>query len=218
MPAKKRILVVDDEQINLEFFEVMLSKLGFDVYTATDGQQALDSVKRLKPDLILLDNIMPKLSGWEVTKTIKSSPAYTEFSETPIIMFSALDDIKDKVEGLELGADDYITKPFNFSEVLARIRAVLRSHALVHTIQNQEMRMRLCDQNSKQLSLGLAKAKTMLEDMSSIFDIDAAQSIATEALALIKELGNKSSTIEAKIEHLRQEAEEIETTAKTGRE
>lgn len=141
MDTRKKILVVDDEQINLEFFDVMLTKLGFAVLKAENGQEALDSIRRLHPDLIILDNVMPKLSGWEVTRIVKSSPEYAEFSDTPIIMFSALDDVKDKVEGLELGADDYITKPFNFAEVLARIRAVLRSHELLGELSAMEAKM-----------------------------------------------------------------------------
>lgn len=211
LQRKKRILVVDDERINLEFFEVMLSKLGFDVHTATDGQQALDAVKRLRPDLMLLDNIMPKLSGWEVIKTIKSSPSYAEFSETPIIMFSALDDVKDKVEGLELGADDYITKPFNFSEVLARIRVVLRSHELVLQNRNLEERLRLCDQNFSHITSGLKKARTVLAGIGQDVSIDAAKTIAIQTASLLDDLESHSTTLKAKTESLKQDAIEIET-------
>ncbi|HAP43941.1 MAG TPA: response regulator, partial [Spirochaetaceae bacterium] len=106
MDTKKRILIVDDEQINLEFFDVMLSKLGFDIHLAENGHEALEAVRRLNPDLIILDNIMPRLTGWEVTKILKNDPEYSQFADIPIIMFSALDDVRDKVEGLELGADD----------------------------------------------------------------------------------------------------------------
>ena len=146
MDTKKRILLVDDEQINLEFFEVMLTKLGFFVEKADNGYDALDMVKRWKPDLIILDNVMPRLSGWEVTKLLKTSEEYREFAEVPIIMFSAMDDVKDKVEGLEMGADDYITKPFNFSEVLARIRAVLRTRELIKQIEHREARIRVSEE------------------------------------------------------------------------
>ena len=109
MTDKTRILIVDDEQINLEFFDVMLSKLGFLVGKAENGLEALAAIRASKPDLIILDNVMPKLSGWEVTRLLKTSKEYAEFSDIPIIMFSAMDDVKDKVEGLELGADEYIT-------------------------------------------------------------------------------------------------------------
>jgi len=135
MNQHKKILVVDDETINLEFFEVMLSKLGFTVEKANDGLEALEKIKKFHPDLIMLDNIMPRMSGWELTKNLKANPAYKEI---PIIMFSALDQIKDKVESLELGVEDYIIKPFNFSEVLARIKVVFRNRDLLKQIQIRE--------------------------------------------------------------------------------
>jgi CheY-like chemotaxis protein len=140
MERRKKILIVDDEVINLEFFDVMLSKLGFVVEKAENGEQALETVREFRPDLVILDNIMPKLSGWEVTKILKTDPAYEEFSEIPIIMFSALDDVKDKVEGFELGVEDYITKPYNFSEVLVRIRALLRTRELIAQLEQRETR------------------------------------------------------------------------------
>jgi CheY-like chemotaxis protein len=142
MNTRKKILIADDEQLNLEFFEVMLSKLGFVVEKANDGIEALEKVKRFLPDLILLDNIMPRMSGWEVTKTLKKDP---KFQDIPVIMLSALDDIKDKLEGYELGAEDYITKPFNFSEVLARIRVALRNRELFAQIAAREKRLGLAE-------------------------------------------------------------------------
>ena len=135
---KTKILIVDDEPSNLDFFDVMLSNLGFVVEKAVDGEEALELFPSFAPDLLLLDNIMPKLSGWEVTKILKTDPEYQEYSDVPIIMFSAMDDVKDKVEGFELGVEDYIIKPFNFSEVLARIRAVLRNRALAKQVVTKE--------------------------------------------------------------------------------
>jgi DNA-binding response OmpR family regulator len=164
MNSRKKILIVDDEQINLDFFDVMLSKLGFVVEKATDGVEALEKVKRFSPDLILLDNIMPKMSGWEVTKTLKGDPKYREI---PIIMFSALDDVKNKVEGFELGVDDYITKPFNFSEVLARIRAVLRNRELFGQIVVRESRLNLAEELSMDIK------NNMVDFIKSIDELDA---------------------------------------------
>lgn len=142
---KRRILIVDDEPINLEFFEVMLSKLGFKVGKAVDGLDALEKVVEFKPDLIILDNIMPNLTGWEVTKKLKNDAEYKAFHSVPIIMFSAMDNVNDKIEGLELGVDDYITKPFVFREVLARIRAVLRHRELTLQLQQREKRIELLE-------------------------------------------------------------------------
>ena len=140
-----KILIVDDEQINLDFFEVMLTKLGFEVAKASDGEEALDAVQAHHPDLIVLDNIMPKLSGWEVTRILKRDDEYRDYAGIPIIMFSAMDDVKDKMEGFELGVEDYITKPFNFSEVLARIKAVLRNHELSEQVVQRERRIALIE-------------------------------------------------------------------------
>jgi DNA-binding response OmpR family regulator len=143
MDVRKKILVIDDEEINLEFFEVMLSKLGFEVEKAGDGAAGLSKVKKFLPDLIILDNIMPKMSGWDLTRLLKADPKYRSI---PIIMLSALDDVKDKIEGFELGVEDYITKPFNFSEVLARIRAVLRTRELFAQIAIRETRLSLVEE------------------------------------------------------------------------
>ncbi|MDR1900826.1 MAG: response regulator [Treponema sp.] len=165
MNNRKKILVVDDEAINLDFFEVMLSKLGFIVEKANDGLEALEIVKEFLPDLIILDNIMPRMSGWEFTKILKKD---TEYSGIPIIMLSALDDVKDKVEGFELGVDDYITKPFNFSEVLARIRAVLRNRELFAQIAVRESRLSLAEELSADMKSNL------IDFMKSIDELDAA--------------------------------------------
>ncbi|MDR0387314.1 MAG: response regulator [Treponema sp.] len=164
MNSRKKILIVDDEQINLDFFDVILSKLGFVVEKAMDGVDGLEKVKRFFPDLIILDNIMPKMSGWELTKILKDSP---EFREIPIIMLSALDDVKDKVEGFELGVDDYITKPFNFSEVLARIRAVLRNRELFRQIKVRESRLTLAEE------LGIDMKSNLVSFVQNLDELDA---------------------------------------------
>ena len=165
MSVQKRILFVDDETINLDFFDVMLSKLGFIVEKAKDGVEGLEKLKRFSPDLILLDNIMPRMSGWEFTRIVKNDPKYKEI---PIVMFSALDDVKDKVEGFELGVDDYITKPFNFSEVLARIRAVLRNRELYAQIVVRESRLNLAEE------LSVDMKRNLMDFAKSIDDLDAA--------------------------------------------
>jgi CheY-like chemotaxis protein len=184
METKKRILLVDDEEINLEFFEVMLTKLGFETQKADNGVDALELVKDFKPDLIMLDNVMPRLSGWEVTKIIKTHDDFREYAETPIIMFSAMDDVKDKVEGLALGADDYITKPFNFSEVIARIRAVLRTRELIGQIEEREARISVVEAISERV-LGFASGMR-----APLLDIVA------QAHALEPECGSAKSFVE----------------------
>jgi CheY-like chemotaxis protein len=226
METKKRILLVDDEQINLEFFEVMLTKLGFGVEKAENGYDALDLVKRWKPDLIILDNIMPKLSGWEVTRILKTSDEYREFAEVPIIMFSAMDDVKDKVEGLELGADDYITKPFNFSEVLARIRAVLRTRELVHQIERREARIRISEEIAGKvleftdalrspLAAFAAEASALGQGRGDALAlVDKTRSQADEALAKLDELNRSVASLRDEAESLRESETALHTIKK----
>ena len=209
MVTKKRILVVDDEQINLEFFDVMLSKLGFDVRKAENGQEALESIRKLRPDLVLLDNIMPKLSGWEVTKILKTSPEYASLADTPIIMFSALDDVKDKVEGLELGADDYITKPFNFAEVLARIRAILRSRELVGQVENREKRIVVGDKTIDDLVAVITTITKSLANIMLSTDLESAKALAADASATIQALNRRVESLKIETISLRNEADDL---------
>jgi two-component system response regulator RegX3 len=115
-----RILVVEDEASFSEALEFLLSKEGFIIETATTGKQALEKFAGSEFDLILLDLMLPEISGIELCRTIRSQ------SRVPIIMLTAKDSEIDKVVGLELGADDYVTKPYSKSELVARIRAVLR--------------------------------------------------------------------------------------------
>ena len=121
MTGKKKILVADDSPTNLDFLAEYFSKHGFVVEKATDGKDALRKVKRFSPDLLLLDNIMPLMTGLELVAVLKNKAKYKKI---PIIMFSAVDDAKTKAESLKLGIKDYITKPINFSDLLARIKKV----------------------------------------------------------------------------------------------
>lgn len=121
MPARKRaILAVDDDPHLLRLVKQALTFEGYDVLTASDGVRALAQVKAQQPDLVLLDVMMPKMDGFAVCQRVR------EFSLVPIILLTARGLEHDKVRGLELGADDYLTKPFNVDELLARVTAVLR--------------------------------------------------------------------------------------------
>lgn len=194
-----RILIVDDEQINLDFFEVMLTKLGFEVAKAADGEEALEAVQEHHPDLIVLDNIMPRLSGWEVTRILKRDEAYAEFASVPIIMFSAMDDVKDKIEGFELGVEDYITKPFNFSEVLARIKAVLRNHELSEQVVQRERRIALIESLNNSLVYFTRHLKQpMLEMRDAAAGVKASDTASVDAfLALVnREVTQTLATLE----------------------
>jgi len=194
MNVSKRILIVDDEEMNLDFFDLMLSKLGFVVEKAGDGVEAMEKVKRFLPDLVLLDNVMPRMSGWEFTKILKGDPRYKDI---PIIMLSALDDVKDKIEGFELGVEDYITKPFNFSEVLARIRVVLRNRELFAQIAVRESRLSLAEE------LNVDIKRTLLGFVKSIDALDRTIEISGknhEALEKTQYMRKQIAELDAKIE------------------
>ena len=114
------VLVVEDDKNIAELLQMYLEKEGYAVTVAADGGQGLSKFRAIQPDLVLLDVMMPVMDGWTVCKTIRSE------SQTPVIMLTAKSETDDKVTGLKAGADDYITKPFEMKEVLARIEAVLR--------------------------------------------------------------------------------------------
>jgi two-component system response regulator VicR len=116
----KRVLVVDDEKLIVKGIRFSLEQDGMEVDCAYDGEEALEAAKKKDYDVVLLDVMLPKLSGFEVCQQIR------EFSSMPIIMLTAKGDDMDKILGLEYGADDYITKPFNILEVKARIKAIIR--------------------------------------------------------------------------------------------
>jgi two-component system, OmpR family, response regulator MprA len=117
------LLVVDDEQPIVDFIRLGMRYEGFRVAEAPDGQTGLDLAQRLTPDVIVLDVMLPDLDGLRVCQRLRALPATTNI---PILMLTAKDEIRDRVTGLESGADDYLTKPFSFDELLARVRALLR--------------------------------------------------------------------------------------------
>ena len=117
------ILIVDDEQDIVELLSYNLEKEGFSTVKANDGEAALELVRSAKPDLMLLDLMLPKMNGLDVCKAVRRNP---ETANLPIIMLTAKGDEIDKIIGLEIGADDYITKPFSVKELIARVRSILR--------------------------------------------------------------------------------------------
>lgn len=138
----KRVLVVDDEKLIVKGIRFSLEQDGMDVDCAYDGEEALELAKSNAYDMILLDVMLPKMTGFEVCQQIR------EFSNTPIVMLTAKGEDMDKILGLEYGADDYITKPFNILEVKARIKAIMRrtgkkndDRDVEKIIENRDMRL-----------------------------------------------------------------------------
>jgi two-component system OmpR family response regulator len=123
--TEARLLVVDDEPNILELLSASLRYAGFEVATAPDGQEALKVANSFKPDLLLLDVMMPGIDGFEVVRRLRQAGR-----EVPVLFLTAKDATEDKITGLTLGGDDYVTKPFSLEEVIARVRAVLRRFAI----------------------------------------------------------------------------------------
>src|SRR3954471_24317521 len=118
------VLVADDEKNIVQLARMYLQAEGFTVETAANGRETLEKVRQARPDLLVLDLMMPEIEGWEVCRRLRKE------SDLPIIMLTARSDDVDKIVGLELGADDYLTKPFKPRELVARVKAVLRRAAL----------------------------------------------------------------------------------------
>ncbi len=170
---QNRILLVDDEQINLELFDLMLSRLGFVVEKAENGQEALEKVQKFGPDLIILDNVMPVMTGWEFTRILKSTEEYARWSDIPVIMFSAVNDIPNKLRGFDLGIDDYITKPFNFSEILARIGTLLKNRELVIQLKKREFHLEVEYKVNACLLRHIDEAAALLHNIHGLSDMTA---------------------------------------------
>lgn len=122
---KQRILVVDDDREVVRLMQAYLERAGYDVMVAYDGESAVHMLRREKPDLLLLDLMLPDRDGFDITRLLRNDPT---LAGIPIIMLTARVDVTDRIVGLEMGADDYVTKPYDPREVVARVRARLRSH------------------------------------------------------------------------------------------
>nr|YP_008965606.1 ompR homolog [Porphyridium purpureum]ATJ02818.1 regulatory component of sensory transduction system [Porphyridium purpureum]BAO23582.1 ompR homolog [Porphyridium purpureum] len=127
---KEKILIVDDEPSIRRILETRLSIMGYKVYSVADGEEALIAFKREQPNLVILDLMMPKLDGYGVCQELRKD------SDIPIIMLTALGDVSDRITGLELGADDYVIKPFSPKELEARIRSILRRFKKTNSTNN----------------------------------------------------------------------------------
>ncbi len=159
-PAK--ILVVDDTPKNVKLLADLLTVKGYAVVTAASGREALDQVEAERPDMVLLDVVMPEMSGYEVCRKIRENPA-TEI--LPVVMVTALDPSEERVKGLEAGADDFLTKPINQAELLARVRSLLRIKELYDTVQAQATQ--LADWN-KSLEQRVQEQVTQLERLGRL--------------------------------------------------
>ncbi len=159
-----KILIVEDDPNLLEALRYNLRKEGYDVVTAADGAQALDIARKEKPNLIILDLMLPKISGFEVCRILRKEMI------VPILMLTAKAEETDKIVGLEIGADDYMTKPFSLRELLARVRAILRRAKMVET-QPEEALLKVGDIEVDIARHKASKGATILELTPKEFDL-----------------------------------------------
>ena len=147
---QNKILVVDDVPVNVQLMTTYLTSVGYEVFTARDGQEALDKVATVQPDLILLDVMMPRLNGFEVCERLKSDSATKII---PVIMVTALNEIEDKIKATESGADDFVSKPFNKLELLTRVKSLLRIKQLHDELRAKVKELEQARERLRQLAI-----------------------------------------------------------------
>ena len=206
-----RILVVDDDHDILRLVRAYLEKAGFVVLYAFDGETALHILRRDRPDLLVLDLMLPDRDGWDLTRLIRSD---TTLADIPIIMLTARVEDSDKIVGLEIGADDYITKPFNPREVVARVRALLRrsqvcSRSIPHVLRTGRL---ILDVGRRELFVDNKLVELTLSEFGLLQMLMENPGYAfTRAELLEKALGYRyegmGRTLDSHIKNLRQKIE-----------
>lgn len=139
-PPALTVLVIDDQENIIEFIKLGLKYEGYHVESAIDGPQGLEAAQRLVPDVIILDVMLPGIDGLEVCRRLRANPVTQDI---PIMILTAKEEVRDRIAGLDMGADDYLTKPFSFDELVARIRAILRRQSRseeLHAVHSQILR------------------------------------------------------------------------------
>ena len=206
-----KILIVDDDANICELLRLYLEKDGFDTVVANDGEQAVEYASKYSPDLILLDIMLPKLDGWQVCREIRKT------SETPIIMLTAKGETFDKILGLELGADDYVSKPFNTKEVIARIKAVLRrtndsdKGAQISEVRYDKLRINL---TNYELEVNGVKIDTPPKELELIYHLASNPNRVYTRDQLLDEVWGfdyygDSRTVDVHVKRLREKLENI---------
>ena len=205
------VLIVEDDKNIAELLQLYLEKEGYAVTMAFDGGQGLDKFRAIKPDLVLLDVMMPVMDGWTVCKTIRSE------SQVPVIMLTAKSETDDKVAGLKSGADDYITKPFEMREVLARIEAVLRrSQPTDPQIASRRLNFdKLCiDMDAFELTIDGKKVDAPPKEMELLFYLASSPNRVYTRNQLLDEVWGfdyfgDSRTVDVHVKRLREKLEGV---------
>ena len=205
------VLIAEDDKNIAELLQMYLEKEGYAVTVAPDGGQALSKFRAIKPDLVLLDVMMPVMDGWGVCRAIRAE------SKTPIIMLTAKGETDDKVNGLKAGADDYITKPFEMKEVLARIEAVLRRSGTA-TTEAKARRLTfdklVIDMDSFELTVDGKKVDTPPKEMELLFHLASSPNRVYTRNQLLDEVWGfdyfgDSRTVDVHVKRLREKLEGV---------
>jgi len=205
------VLIVEDDKNIAELLQMYLEKEGYAVTLATDGGQGLDKFRAIGPDLVLLDVMMPVMDGWAVCRAIRAS------SQVPVIMLTAKSEVDDKVAGLKSGADDYITKPFEMKEVLARIEAVLRRSercAGENTARKLSFDKLTIDMDAFELTVDGKKVDTPPKEMELLFYLASSPNRVYTRNQLLDEVWGfdyfgDSRTVDVHVKRLREKLEGI---------
>ena len=205
------VLIAEDDKNIAELLQMYLEKEGYAVTVAPDGGQALSKFRAIKPDMVLLDVMMPVMDGWGVCRAIRAE------SKTPIIMLTAKGETDDKVNGLKAGADDYITKPFEMKEVLARIEAVLRRSGTA-TTETKARRLTfdklVIDMDSFELTVDGKKVDTPPKEMELLFHLASSPNRVYTRNQLLDEVWGfdyfgDSRTVDVHVKRLREKLEGV---------
>src|SRR5499426_1703203 len=175
MPSKK-ILVIDDTPHNVKMLVDLLSAKGFATLTAASGKEGLDLIETERPDLVLLDVMMPGMDGYEVCRQIRANP---EHAMLPVVMVTALDPAGERIKGLDAGADDFLTKPVNTAELVARVRSLLRIKDLYTTVQTQAAELADLNANLEQRVQAQVAQLDRLERLKRFFSPQLAELIVS---------------------------------------
>ena len=205
------VLIVEDDRNIAELLQLYFEKEGYAVTTAFDGGQGLAKFRAIKPDIVLLDVMMPVMDGWAVCNAIRAE------SQTPIIMLTAKSETSDKVQGLKSGADDYITKPFEMKEVLARVEAVLRRSA--GTVPEKKLRRLTFDKltidmDAFELTVAGKKVDTPPKEMELLFYLASSPNRVYTRNQLLDEVWGfdyfgDSRTVDVHVKRLREKLEGV---------
>ena len=206
----QNVLIVEDDENIAQLLKLYLEKDGFIVQTAGDGAAGVSANKSFQPDLVLLDIMLPIMNGWAVCKSIRSE------SKVPIIMLTAKEETEDKVQGLELGADDYVTKPFEIKELIARIHAVLRRYNVESTGEEKKLSFDklVVNLDSYELIVDGKKVDTPPKELELLFHLASSPNRVYTRNQLLDEvwgfdyLGD-SRTVDVHIKRLREKLEGV---------